>query len=86
MEYVQLGPVIRGTALRDVAPFYDFDDFRDQIEFAKLSRAINDRIKHALDLPDGDPIGLTIRFVGVTPLRSANDDVVVTPIRIGFPQ
>ncbi len=36
---VQLGPVIKGSALRDVAPFYNFDDFRDQIEFAKLSRA-----------------------------------------------
>ncbi len=34
---VQLGPVIKGSALRDVAPFYNFDDFRDQIEFAKLS-------------------------------------------------
>jgi predicted lipoprotein len=30
------GPVITGTALRSVAPFHDFGDFRDQIEFALL--------------------------------------------------
>ncbi|MFN5995702.1 MAG: DUF2291 family protein [Paracoccaceae bacterium] len=37
---LQLGPVIKGTSLRDVAPFYRFGDFRDQIEFAKLARAL----------------------------------------------
>ena len=81
---VQLGPVIRGTALRDVAPFFVFDDFRDQIEFAKLSRAINNKIKPGLVVPEGDLIGVAVSFTGVAPLRSAGDDLVVTPIRVEF--
>ena len=51
---LQLGPVIKGTALRDVATFYIFSDFRDQIQFAKLARALNDRTSAALKLPEGE--------------------------------
>ncbi|MEQ8480114.1 MAG: DUF2291 domain-containing protein [Hoeflea sp.] len=81
---VQLGPVIRGTALRDIAPFYNFDDFRDQIEFAKLARAINDRIKPLLEVPEGDLVGTTISFVGVTPLKSPQEAMIVTPVELSF--
>lgn len=79
---VQLGPVIRGTVLRDVAPFYNFDDFRDQIEFAKLARAINDRVRDALVLPEGEITGRTLEFTGVVPVQKAGDALVVTPIAI----
>lgn len=83
---VQLGPVIRGTALRDVAPFYKFDDFRDQIEFAKLARAINDRIKPGLQVPEGDLAGASVSFLGVVPLKKTTDSLVVTPVSIEFRQ
>jgi len=77
---LQLGPVIRGTVLRDVAPFYNFDDFRDQIEFAKLARAINERAKAKIVVPEGDLIGRTVSFTGVTAVKSATDKLVVTMI------
>lgn len=76
---LQLGPVVKGTALRDAAPFYNFDDFRDQIEFAKLGRAINDEISKRVSLPEGDLIGRSVAFVGVVPLKSASDGWTVTP-------
>lgn len=79
---VQLGPVIKGSALRDVAPFYNFDDFRDQIEFAKLSRALNDKVSGAVTLPEGDLVGMTLSFVGVVPLKSATETILVTPITV----
>jgi len=75
---LQLGPVIRGTALRDVAPFYNFDDFRDQIEFAKLARAINERMKAELVVPEGELVGKTVTFTGVAPMKSEGDRIVVT--------
>lgn len=81
---VQLGPVIRGTALRDFAPFYNFDEFRDQIEFAKLSRAINERIKPGLVVPDGDLIGRNVLFTGIAPLKKPTDTIVLTPVSIEF--
>jgi len=79
---IQLGPVIRGNALRDIAPFYNFDDFRDQIEFAKLGRALNDRISGEVVLPDGDLIGRTMAFTGVVPLKKADEKFLVTPVSV----
>ncbi len=79
---VQLGPVIKGSALRDVAPFFNFDDFRDQIEFAKLGRALNDRVSGKIALPDGDITGLSLAFTGVVALKKADEALVVTPIAV----
>lgn len=76
---IQLGPVIKGTALRDAAPFIVFTDYRDQIEFAKLARALNDQAHQAIALPEGDLTGKHIRFEGATTLRSASDPVLVVP-------
>ena len=75
---LQLGPVIKGTALRDFAPFYNFNDFRDQIEFAKLGRAINDRVSAGLAVPDGDLTGKTLRFTGAFDIKKLADPWLVT--------
>ncbi|SHL98125.1 DUF2291 family protein [Roseibium suaedae] len=79
---VQLGPVIKGSAMRDIAAFYNFDDFRDQIEFAKLGRAINDELSKRISVPDGDLTGRTVRFTGVVPLKKADEEFTVTPSKI----
>jgi predicted lipoprotein len=77
-----LGPVIAGTSLRDVAPFYKFGEFKDQIEFAQLARALNDKLSPTLTLPEGDIIGKTVSFIGVVPLKTATDPYVVTVISV----
>lgn len=79
---LQLGPVVKGTALRDVAPFYIFTEFRDQIQFAKLARALNDRTIAALKLPDGELKGKTISFTGAFSISSATTPVLVTPVSV----
>lgn len=80
---LQLGPVIKGTALRDVAPFFRFDDFRDQIAFAKLARALNDRAAAGLTIPEGVLVGSTLDFAGVVALKSVTEPWLVTVVRIG---
>jgi predicted lipoprotein len=40
---LQLGPVVSGTAVRDALPFFSFGDVANQIQFAQVSRALNDR-------------------------------------------
>lgn len=79
---LQIGPVIQGTALRDVAPLYDFGDFRDQIEFAQLGRALNELATAAIMIPEGDPVGHAVTFTGVLPLRSATEAQVVTAVTV----
>jgi predicted lipoprotein len=77
-----LGPVIKGTALRDVAPFYVFGDFRDQIEFAQLARALNDKVSPLLVLPEGDLTGKSLDFTGVVAVKTAKDAWVVTATQV----
>jgi predicted lipoprotein len=79
---LQLGPVIKGTSLRDVAPFYRFGDFRDQIEFAKLARALNDRASAALVVPEGDLVGKTVSFTGTVDLKAVTDAWLVTAVSV----
>ena len=38
---VQIGPAIRGTALRDALDFVDFNAFTNQIDFAQFGKAFN---------------------------------------------
>lgn len=81
---LQLGPVIKGTVLRDYAPFYDFGDFRDQIEFARLGRKLNDRLKKEISIEGSseDLIGKNISFKGVFALKKSSDAWVVTVVSI----
>ncbi|WP_374373533.1 DUF2291 family protein [Tabrizicola sp.] len=79
---LQLGPVIKGSSLRDVAPFYKFGDFRDQIEFAKLARALNDRASAALQVPEEDLVGKTVGFSGTVDLKAVGDPWLVTAVTL----
>ena len=79
---IQLGPVVKGTALRDVAPFYQFTDFKDQIEFAALARALNTQATGAIQLPEGDLAGQRVSFEGAFALRSASEPVQLVPTRL----
>lgn len=83
---LQLGPVIRGTALRDVLPFISFSDFRDQIEFAKLARAYNARAyEDALkDLSRDALVGARVDATGAFTLRDAGGQILITPVRIAI--
>lgn len=81
---LQLGPVIRGTALRDVLPFIDFTSFTDQIEFAQLSRALNTRAYEAAlkDLPRDALVGQKIDAMGAFTVRGSAPPFLVTPVAL----
>ncbi|SMY09973.1 hypothetical protein LOM8899_04147 [Flavimaricola marinus] len=81
---VQLGPVIRGTAIRDAMPFLIFTDFRDQIEFAKLAGGLNAMAHERLSLPEGDIIGRTVSFEGVFTYRDLASAPEVVPTALSF--
>lgn len=81
---LQLGPIIKGTVLRDYAPFYNFGDFRDQIEFAKLGRKLNDRVKKEIKIEgtSAELIGKKVTFTGVFALKKSNDAWLLTVVDI----
>ncbi|MBG6147836.1 putative lipoprotein [Labrenzia sp. EL_142] len=79
---LQLGPVIRGTALRDILPFVDFSSFTDQIEFAQLSRSLNTRAYETVlkDLPRDALAGQTVDAIGAFTERGKGPPYLVTPV------
>lgn len=79
-----VGPVIRGTALRDAAPFIDFNQFTNQMEYAAISNELNALVNSKVLTPLGDLYrleGKTVTFFGAFTLGSTLDvdKVVVTP-------
>lgn len=80
---LQIGPVIRGSAIRDVLPFFSFKDVTNQIEFSQVSRALNDQamanVKAALSpVPT---VGSIVEFRGAFTFSSP-DKILVTPLFI----
>lgn len=81
---LQLGPVLRGTAIRDVLPFVTFNTFKNQIEFATLAKAFNQIAYDAVlaALPRDKLVGKTVSAVGAFSLTSAGAAALVVPVRI----
>jgi predicted lipoprotein len=80
---LQIGPVIRGTALRDALPFVSFDRFVNQLEYAGVSNALNARLVESVLAPlDRAALtGVEIRFAGVFEWGNL-DTVIITPVEI----
>jgi len=74
------------TALRDALPVISFGDFINQIEYAEVSRALNDRAV-AMARAGADPAALagkTIQFAGAATQPAGNAPVQVTPVSIAL--
>jgi predicted lipoprotein len=63
---IQIGPVVRGTALRDSVGFIQFGQFANQIDFADVSNALNERaVARAVSPSDITKLaGRTVEFYG----------------------
>jgi predicted lipoprotein len=82
---LQLGPVVMGTAVRDSLPFFSFGDVTNQIEFAQVSRALNDRAVAGLKqaLPAVARPGTAVEFVGAMNVSDSDDGGwLVTPVSL----
>ena len=86
---LQVGPVLRGTALRDALDFIQFSDFANQSDFAAVGNALNERVLQTVlastDLPA--LAGRSISFVGAARTRTEPAatfiEVVPVVIRVG---
>jgi len=83
---LQVGPVVRGTAIRDSMEFIRFTDVGNQLQFAALANELNARMRRdsvePLDLPG--IVGKRISFLGAFRLAEtqALEEIVVTPVKI----
>ena len=63
---VQIGPVLRGTSLRDATGIVRFTDFVNQLQFADVGNELNDRVLKTVLAPldRGKLTGRTVVFAG----------------------
>jgi predicted lipoprotein len=85
---VQIGPALRGTALRDSLDFVNFNDFKNQIEWAQFGKAFNEKVNATLlqALPRDGIVGKTVDVTGAFPLPTSGQLPLVTPEAIKLEQ
>ena len=78
---IQIGPVIKDTGVRDALEFISFTDFTNQLEFARLSNALNKKVNAAVRsvLDREGLMGRHVSFHGVIRTRSESCNWVNTP-------
>lgn len=80
---LQVGPVVFGSAFRDSLPFVSFNDFVNQIDYAQVSRKLNDRAIEAArqGFDPAQALGKTIAFRGAM-ANPAGGEIQVTAITL----
>ena len=83
---VQIGPALRGTAIRDALDFVSFNDFTNQIDFARFGKAFNLYVNHEIleKLPREALVGRKVTVLGAYPFVLDAEPPLVTPVEIIF--
>jgi len=77
----QIGPAIRGTALRDVLDFVDFNTFTNQIDYAQFGKSFNTfaNVNVLSKLPREALDGKTAKLLGAFVAGSGDELPLMTP-------
>lgn len=80
---LQIGPVVKGSSIRDSLPFFSFEKVTNQIEFAQVGRSFNDRAMAQIkaDVPKLK-VGDTLEFFGAMSFTGSTETFLITPISI----
>jgi predicted lipoprotein len=83
---VQIGPVIRGSALRDVLSFVQFTDVPNQIAFAAVASELNDRVLETVlsGLDVASLTGKRVMVVGAAPVTARGDGALPLIVPVLF--
>jgi erythritol transport system substrate-binding protein len=81
---IQIGPAVRGTALRDSLDFVSFNDFKNQIDYAQFGKAFNQYAVRTVlsDLPRESLVGRSVVGVGAFTLESGDQPPLITPAQL----
>jgi predicted lipoprotein len=82
IAFMQLGPILTGTDVRDAMKFISFNQFADQVTYSEVATAINKRIvTTTLDkLDNGKLKGERVTFTGAFTLGPGKP--LITPITV----
>jgi predicted lipoprotein len=78
---LQIGPVIRGNAVRDALPFVSFQDFTNQLEYADVGKALTAiALAGVAPISDSLAVGDNVTFTGAISMANASDRLQITPV------
>lgn len=81
---LQVGRIIKGNAIRDASKYVLFDDFKNQIRFAQISREFNNRAMASIGEPDSGWVGKKAMVIAaITIDKNTISDAVPMKITIG---
>lgn len=82
-EYVlQIGPVFKGTSIRDILDFISLNDFENQVEFARLANELNFKVRDEIlaGLSYDRLVGTEVDVIAVFTFDPKNQVQVMTPV------
>lgn len=81
---LQIGPVVRGTAIRDSVLSRPFGSFKNQIDYAQFGKALNARANATAlsKLPRDKLMGAKIEALGVFSAPTGDTPALVTPVTV----
>ena len=80
---LQIGPVVKGSAIRDSLPFFSFADVTNQIEYAQVGRSFNEKAMKSLqDVIPKLKAGSKLEFEGAISITGPTENFLVTPVAI----
>jgi predicted lipoprotein len=82
---IQIGPIVRGTALRDATGVVSFNQFSNQLDYADVSKEMNGRALKAAfaNLVPASMAGKTVTFFGAFTFDPhAKSPILITPVKI----
>jgi predicted lipoprotein len=80
---IAIGPVIKGTGLRDAMPFIDFNQFTNQLEYADVSKKLHERVmSDVIGKVDLTSLrGKLVNFAGAFAFTDVAS-IVITPVEL----
>ncbi|HZJ88100.1 MAG TPA: DUF2291 domain-containing protein [Sphaerochaeta sp.] len=82
-DYVlQIGPVYKGTSIRDTLDFISLNDFENQVEFARFANELNFRVRDEVlaGMQFEELIGREVEIVAVFSHDPKNQVNIMTPV------
>jgi predicted lipoprotein len=81
---VQIGPAMRGTALRDSLDFVSFNDFKNQIDYAQFGKAFNQHVVQTIlsKLPRDSLAGRNVSILGAFTLEAGDQPPLIAPAQL----
>ncbi|MDN0119592.1 DUF2291 family protein [Yersinia frederiksenii] len=67
-QVLQLGPIVKGNAIRDASTFIRFEDFKNQVQYAQLSKALSKRALQDVAKPDASWVGQQVEVLAAMTL------------------